>query len=251
MNRDLASGTLKDVPAELMTPTPRKVRMTGTGWLNLIAAILFFGLGVGFAAYVVKNVIRDVAASEALRGHGGETLGQVTDIWPSRDRISYSFSVDGVTFTGTSSDLPTGHSKSLHLGDPLPIRYIPANPNVNHPAGWKSSPYALLRALWFPIFLMFFGLMFVRRFPLQRRLAMEGIPAQGCISKSEGIITSRGQRYATFTFRNKDTNDVENGRCPSDYFYKADLATWVLYLPEDLRRNEIYPFPIDFFRIEQ
>ena len=251
MDGESVSDTLKDnIPAELMGPIPRNVRMTGTAWLNLIAAALFFSLGAAFAISVVRTVLHDASVRDALRERGNETVGQVTDVWTQRRRVTYSFSIDGVTFTGKSYDVPGDTARSLHEGDTLQIRYIPANPNINHPAAWEDSPYS---SLWLLLLAtpMFMSLMLVRRFPLQRRLAMEGIAVRGTIEKSEWNGPNRGQRYATYTFRNASNDEVEIGTCPSDYFYNKELAVWVLYLPHNPRRSEVYPFPIGMFRIDQ
>jgi hypothetical protein len=136
-------------------------------------------------------------------------------------------------------------------GDPLLIRYIPANPKISHPAAWEASPYSVLWSLFLPATPMFVGLMLVRRFPVQRRLATNGIAVRGNVAKTKLNGPQKGQRYANYTFKNAENGEIEIGRCPSDYIYEADLSCWVLYLPTNPRRSEIYPFPIDFFRIEQ
>ncbi len=239
-----------DFPAELGGPTPRRVRLTSTGWLNLLAAALFLALGAAGALAIVEQVIHNAATQEALRDRSAESVGQVTDIWTARRRVSYSFSVDGLTFTG-KSEVPTDNLRKLQPGDSLPIRYIPANPNVNHPTAWEESPYTTLWLLYLPAILSFVGLVFIRRFPVQRQLAVQGIAVRGCIAKTEWNGPSKGQRYADYTFRNASNDEVEIGRCPSDSIYMADLNCWVLYLPTNPRRSEIYPFPIEFFRINQ
>lgn len=252
MDREGIPEESSDFPAELMGPTPRSVRLSGTGWLNLLAAALFFALGVAGAVAIVKQVLHDAAARNALRDQGGEAMGRVTETWTRRSvpHISYSFSIDGTWFTG-NSEVPTASSRSLHRGDSFPIRYIPANPNINHPVGWEDSPYSTLWILYLPATIAFVGLMFVRRFPVQRQLAMKGVAVRGCIAKTERNGPSKGQRYANYTFRNANNDEVEIGSCPSDYIYSADLACWVLYLPTNPKRNEIYPFPIEFFRVNR
>jgi hypothetical protein len=61
--------------------------------------------------------------------------------------------------------------------------------------------------------------MFIRRFPVQRQLAMKGIAVRGCIAKTEWNGPSKGQRYANYTFRNANNDEVEIGSCPSDYIF--------------------------------
>jgi hypothetical protein len=239
-----------DIPAELRGPTPRSVRLSGTGWLNLLAAALFLGLGVVGTIAIVEKVLHDAATQKALRQNAGESVAKVTEIWTSRRRVSYSFSVDGISFTG-KSEVPTDNLRNLHTDDSLPVRYIPANPNINHPAAWEDPPYSTLWLLYLPVTPMFIGLMLVRKFPVQCQLAMKGIAVRGFIAKTEWNGPQKGQRYANYTFRNASNDEVEIGRCPSDYIYRADLNCWVLYLPTNPSRSEIYPFPIDFFRINR
>src|SRR5450631_670815 len=149
-----------DIPAELRGPTPRSVRLSGTGWLNLLAAAFFLGLGVVGTIAIVEKVLHDAATQKALRQNAGESVAKVTDIWASRRRVSYSFSVDGISFTG-KSEVPTDNLRNLHTDDSLPVRYIPANPNINHPAAWEDPPYSTLWLLYLPGTPMFIGLMLV------------------------------------------------------------------------------------------
>lgn len=253
MDRGVVSDESKDLPAELMGRIPRRVRLTGTGWLNVFAATLFSLLGFVFAAQIVKAVILDTATQNELRQGGRESSGVITGKWTGgrslAPSVSYAFSVDGTIFNGKAK-VPRDIWDSLHQDDSLPIRYLPANPNINHPAGWEDSVNSLLGAIFFPAFLVFFGLMFVRRFPIQRRIAREGIAVRGCVSEREWKGPSKGQRYVDYTFRNASNDEVEIGSCPYDFPPKAGSNVWVLYLPTNPRRSEIYPFGIDFFRID-
>lgn len=114
----------------------------------------------------------------------------------------------------------------------------------------RPTESSKLWSLIFPIGLAIFGLLFVRRFPLQRRLAREGIAVRGCIAENEWNGPSRGQRYVNYTFRNADTDEVESGSCPSDHYPKPGSKIWVLYLASNPNRSEIYPFGIEFFRVD-
>jgi len=98
--------------------------------------------------------------------------------------------------------------------------------------------------LAFPLFLAVFGVLLVRRFPLQHQLASEGTVASGCITEHEW--TGRGPYIVNYTFRNAN-DEVEIGSCPSDP-RKVGSAVWVLYLPSNPSRNAIYP--LEYFRID-
>jgi hypothetical protein len=244
---------LGECPAELTSRTPRRVRITGTGWLNLFAAALFSLIGVAVGVVIVKQVTHREAARDALRQGGREVLGQLNDKWHQGRSfvpyVGYTFPVDGTFYTG-KSQAPSDTWKSLRQYDSLPIRYLPADPNINHPAAWEDAPYSDLGGLLIPIFFLAFGLMFVRRFPVQRRLATEGIAVKGCITECWGPGRNGGFGLS-YTFRNASSNEEESGRCGYDSSRKVGSNVWLLYLPSDPKQSEIYPFGIPFYRIEQ
>jgi hypothetical protein len=99
----------------------------------------------------------------------------------------------------------------------------------------------------FPLWLAIFGVVLVRRFPLQHRLASEGIVARGSITEREWKGPSRGPYVVDYTFRNA-SDEVEIGSCPSDP-RKVGSVVWVLYLPSNPSRNALYP--LEFFRIDR
>jgi len=92
-----------------------------------------------------------------------------------------------------------------------------------------------------------FGLGLMRGLPLQRRLAIEGVVAQGCVTEREWKGPSRGPSIVDYTFRNAQ-DEVEIGSCPSDP-RKPGSIVCVLYLPSNPSRSAIYP--LEFFRIDQ
>jgi len=162
---------LNDIPAELRARTPRSVRMTGTGWINVFAGIFFFLLGPAGVVYVLED--------------------------PRQDAKS-----------------------------PLSLGLILVAAGVS-----------------------FFGFLLVRRLPLQRQLASEGVGARGCITECSG--PARSGRILTYTFRNASNGEVEIGSCRSDLPREVGSRIWVLYLPADPSRSEIYPFDAAWFQIDQ
>jgi len=108
------------------------------------------------------------------------------------------------------------------------------------PRGWWPIIY--------PLGVLIFGVLLVRRFPLQHRLAIEGMVARASITEREWKGPSRGPIMVDYTFRNAN-DEVEIGCCPSEYPRKAGSFVWILYLPSDPRRSAIYP--LEFFRLDQ
>jgi hypothetical protein len=239
-----------ELPFELAGSTPRRVCMTRTGWLNVLAAFLFLSLGAAWAISLAKSVREDATNQSALKQQGVQAEGWVTEkqTQGTSTYVRYTFVVDGTSHTGRSK-VPVGISDELHVSDALPIRYLPSSPDRNHPAAWEDSPNSSLWLLSISAVLVLLATLLVRRFPLQRRLAREGIPTRGCIAKREWKGPSKGQRYIDYTFRNVSNNEVEIGSCPCDSDLKDGTNVWVLYISSNPRQSEIYPFEIDLFRI--
>jgi hypothetical protein len=244
---------LGEIPIELTGRTPRRVRITGTGWLNVFAAVLFSLIGVAVSVVIVKQVMHTKAERDALRQGGRDVVGQLNDKWhqgrSNVPYIGYTFPVDGTFYTG-KSEAPGDTWRSLRQYDSLAIRYLPANPNINHPAAWEDAPYSALGGLFPAAFFVVFGWMFVRRFPVQRRLATEGTAVKGSITECTGPGRN-GNFGLSYTFRNASGNQEESGRCLYDSSRKVGSGVWVLYLPSDPSRSEVYPFGIPFYRVEQ
>jgi hypothetical protein len=241
----------KELPAELMGRPPRRVRLTGTGWFYALAWAFLFLLGVGFAVRIVKAANQQKTRQHEMQQSGGVSSGQITGKWIegfAGGYLSYSFAVDGATYSGKAK-APIEVWDSLREGESLPVRYLQADPNFNHPAAWQDSQTSILwAALFFPGFLVFFSFLLVWRFPSQCRLAIEGIPAWASIAEREWRGPSRGQNWESYTFRNAD-NEVQFGKCPMDVALKAGSTVCVLYLPANPSRSAIYP--LDFFEVKQ
>ncbi len=117
---------------------------------------------------------------------------------------------------------------------------------IIRPATLQTPTSSKLWPLIVSIGVMIFGLLLLKRFPLQRRLAIEGVLAHACITEREWKGPSRGPNIVDYTFRNAQ-DEVEIGSCPGDP-RKPGSIVCVLYLPSDPGRSAIYP--LEFFRID-
>jgi len=158
-----------DLPAELTAGAPRRVHLTGTGWVNLLAGVFFFALGVAGAIYMI------------------------------------------------------------HMGT-------------------KNARFPEWGLFILPTGLLVFGVLFVRKFPLQHQLATEGFASRGCIREREWKGPSRGPIIVDYTFTNA-SGEVEIGSYHSENPHKAGSMVCVLYMPSDPGRSAIYP--LQFFQIER
>jgi hypothetical protein len=243
----------EDVPVELRGRTPRRVRMTWLGWANVFIATFFFVGGAAFGVNLVEQVAHYTTAQNALRRGGSDSSGSVTaKRWTAgkfgSPYVSYAFAVDGITYSGESK-APREAWDRLRQNDFLRVRYLLSNPNINHPADWEDLTPSDLWVLVVPMGMAAFSLLFARRIPLQRRLAVTGICARGSITDWHG--PTRAGVLLDYTFRNANNGEVEIGSCRSDHSREVGSKVWVLYLPSDPNRSEIYPFNTDFFRIER
>jgi hypothetical protein len=242
-----------DFPAELKGQTPRGVRMTWLGWANIFIATFFFVAGVALGVNFVQQILSDTTVQNALRRDGSDSTGHVTSKWRrvggkiARDYVDYTFAVNGMSYSGESA-VPRATWNSLRPDDSIPIRYLPENPNFNRHAGWEGLTSSDLWILVFPLAAAVFGLFFVRKVPLQRRLAMRGIGVRGCITDWHG--PKRSGYVLDYTFKNATNGEAENASCLSNHSRGVSSEVSVLYLPSNPKRSEIYPFNVDFFRIE-
>jgi hypothetical protein len=125
------------------------------------------------------------AGQISLRQSGVQTIGQITS--KRRGLLNYTFEVDGTNYNGRAQ-APVDVEDSVREGDPLPVRYLRAAPDVNHPAAWEDSPNW---ASSFQFFLRSWASVSPGRFPLEYRVAVNGVPAWACIAERDQIGTGK------------------------------------------------------------
>ena len=139
-------------------------------------------LGIAFAIFLWagRNAVQMTRTRTALRHESSEVTGVVDELW--KTRVDYSFAVNGRSFTGSASRSGT----KLRVSDPLVIRYLPANPAVNHPAAWEEPVDMALFPFFVPavLGLTVGGLLINLR--MVRRLLVEGRPSVAVVTKCSG-----------------------------------------------------------------
>jgi hypothetical protein len=245
MDGEQGSVKSKSLPSELMGRASRRVRLTGTGWLFALAGAFFIFLATYIAIKIAQEVNKQKATQIALQQSSSRTIGQVTS--KRKGLLDYKFEVDGTIYFGRAA-APNNVWDSLHEGDSLSVRYLPATPDISHPAAWEDSPSSTWWALIFPGFLAMMGAGFVWRFPLEYRVAVDGVPAWACIAERDQVGVGTGWwHWESYTFRNS-VDEVQFGRCPMVVRFRAGASVCVLYLPKNPTVSHIYP--LDFFEIE-
>jgi hypothetical protein len=127
-------------PSKLTDPMPQRTLSTSDRIYWAIMGPTFLAVAVAGTLWGVINIVKQTQHRAALRRESSETVGQVTrtQMRKTSDIVYYTFTVKGISFTG-DAELPGSLLFSLRGPNSLPIRYLPANPNVNHPAAWEWS----------------------------------------------------------------------------------------------------------------
>jgi hypothetical protein len=240
MDREVVFPEKWTAPKELTRALPRETKLTGRGLFNVILAVIFLMASIGLAFWLRNEAARDAAHAATLHVQGQQATGEITTLW-HKDRgrvpmVAYAFSANGARIHG-ESQVPDSQWTKLQKAGFLPVLYLPSNPSVNHPAGWdeRSVPD------WFPIALPLvwvFGAAFLL-FNLRRqgRVAAEGVPAAGVVTRCYRV---KGGWAARYQFKTKD-GAIVKGRDKMWRKFTEGAPVCVLYLPDNPRRNNLYP----------
>lgn len=238
LDRDFPPIDLASIPRELTGPVPRRLRLSKNGNRMAAAAAVMFALGVFSTLWIGVDRVQHLLHRAALRRDGRETVGEITRVWSAsrsmKTKVSYIFAVNGVSFVGEEL-VPHQLAASLRNSDPLPIRYLPANPAVNHPAAWEWSVDS--DTFVAPILSTALVLFLFTALRLERRVVADGLPAVGEITK---CARARGGFSVNFDFRTRDGR-VTKGSGWSQGRREIGERVCVLYLPQDPKRNLSYP----------
>lgn len=252
-NLDLTGS--ETIPRELTGALPRRLRPTGTGISSVVIPTIL-ALAIGAALWGGINAVRQSERKVALRRDSGESVGEVTRIMKGKrsDVVYYTFTVNDVPFTG-NAEVPGFLRYDLRESKSLAIRYLHANPDVNHPASWEWSfvywqpqstdlvrlPDFSSELLWLFASLILgpIGLVFFIGLRRERILVAEGAPATAVVKNcSRG---SRGSFLVEYEFRTEG-GEVITGSC-SDNHREIGTSFCILYLPQNPQQNMRYPSP--------
>jgi hypothetical protein len=223
----------------------RPVRLSPGGWVVAVMVVVFLIGGPVLGVYLWNQSHRQGATRDRLNREGVAAQATITRLWrtggksPS-DRMSYRFDAGTTPATG-STHAPSHIWRTLHVGDTVPVRYVPADPTINHPAAWEMDvtpewvSFLVVAALVFDAALV--ALVLWR----QWYLLGEGRPAPGVVIRVRGA-----GRRATVRYEFRGLNGaVIKGRCGKVSRALSEGSTvCVLYDPENPKRNAMYPFQL-------
>ena len=227
-------------PRELTRALPRETRILGMGRLQTILGWGMLVAAVGFFLLVRGEGKQQAARIEMIRAQGRDGDGRITSLWrqgrSSTPMVAYAFTVNGARIQG-EAEAPRSLWLRMRIADHLPVRFVPSNLAVNHPADWEeiASPGWLplsLPALFVPL-----GMFILWSLKQQRRLVAEGLPAAGVIT---GCYRVKNGWTAQYQFRTKD-GTAGRGRGQAYSKFETGTTVCVLYLAENPGRNQLYP----------
>lgn len=227
---------------EINALIPRGVRMSsGQPKMLLFSLLAFLASGAiwfGFYSYYSGHVKQ----REVLRHDGRELIAQITELpaGKSHTYVQYTFRVSRVWYSGEAK-LPDGPLK-VAVGQPMLIRYLPADPTTNHPAAWEWSLGWDIVPILFLLLLSGAGFLPAVLLPIkllrERTLARNG----WCV---DGTVTACAPNHTKFSidyeFHTQENMLVEGSNDYSEEEYALGSSIRIIYLRDHPRRNACYP----------
>jgi hypothetical protein len=207
----------------------------------LMLVLLFFvggGIWLGWKGY---DDLQQFQRRALLRTDGRIVVGEVTGFSSSKGgptNVKYRFSVHGVTYTNRAAEPDfLGTGSPLHKSDQIFVRFLPDNPEINHPDAWEWSPYIGIVPIAFQVFFFAMGTFLLVMLLRERKLAREGKAASAMVTSCTRSDKSFRIEYE---FRTEDGVPMK-GNSDSVEERKVGARIWILYLPKRPLRNQIYP----------
>jgi hypothetical protein len=233
-------------PRELARALPREVQMTPAGTAVSVMLVLMALAAIGWLVFMRNRIGLQAAHVEMLRTEGREAPGTVLRLWhagkSNTPTLSYAFTADGRRFEGEAS-APAVFWNPLRTGDTLPIRFVPADPNISHPSAWVDLPPPVWVPYIFPLVFAVLVPVLVTNLRRQGALLADGLPALGVVT---GSSRTKGGWRGRYRFRTK-AGEVRQGRCHKRLRPMPGDVLCILYDPENPGRNE--PYPMNWYRL--
>jgi hypothetical protein len=237
MDTNLHFDASPTVPSELTGQLPRNICPTGGGTQGTILGAILLSITGVYVLWVGIDTAQRIQQRASLRRDGSDATAEIEKLSSSRKTtISYTFTVGGATFAGEAK-VPDEQFRSLWSARSLPIRYLPADPTVNHPAAWEWSALSDLYLFFVPIIFVVPGAAILLTMRMDRRLVAEGKPAVAAVTR---YSRSKSGFNVKYEFRAEDGTTAKGGGW-SQNRPEIGASMWVLYLPQNPGRNQPYP----------
>jgi hypothetical protein len=226
-------------------PSPRRVRLSERG-RQFRNGTLFFILPCLLAAlWLTINIPRHFRDREALQRDGRDTtarivkfgrFGRSSELW-----VKYVFAVQGKSF-GAEVTVPASFEDSLSQAEYLRVRYLPANPENNHPADWEWTAASEMGWL-VPLAWGIPGLLLASLLHGQRKLAVKGVATMGTV---KSCTPRKGGLEIAYEFRAQDGSRVIGSGWSADNL-KDGSRIQVLFLQG--KPSQSLPYPLRNYQI--
>jgi hypothetical protein len=150
--------------------------------------------------------------------------------------VGYYFTVNGVRLRGQAS-VPPDVWPAIRKAGFTPIRYLPSNPAINHPALWDEGATPVWMQYVFPAMLAVGAGLLLWNLRRHSQMVAEGTPAPGVVVRSLRVKNGYAARYR---FRTRDGTIVA-GRDRTSFKLEPGATVCVLYRAENSRANQLYP----------
>ncbi|MGA9669331.1 MAG: DUF3592 domain-containing protein [Terracidiphilus sp.] len=242
---------VRKVVGELDQPLPRPVRLSGVGISRLVVALACIVFGVGMAASACRDELRRQAENESvvrrLTTEGRETQATATHLYTGMGGyvVNYGYTVDGRTFQ-RGAFIAEEQWRSLEVGSPLAIRYLPSNPHEAYPdsAPPNSQNYSSI-ALPMAGMILFltwsFATICLWDVVSQRRLLARGGAALGIVTRCKAGARDRISGYYLNYDFSVPGDAPYQGRDFSGPQQAEGSPVTVVYDPNNPRRSALYP----------
>src|SRR5262245_33568000 len=129
-------------PEGLERARPRPVALTHGGRALLVLAIAMCVGGLPAAVLLGSIARRDAEERRLIQEQGVDTEGWITRLGRRGGEdgywIGYGFNANGRTYE-RNRKVSAQTWKSLKVGASLTVRYLPSNPEIHNPAGWRKE----------------------------------------------------------------------------------------------------------------
>ena len=237
-------------PSELRAMGPREVRLKTCGVaLACLAALLLIG-AIAAATALSRVRARQASQNAVLRAAGAEVEATVTRHWRSGDKndtlkVAYEFQYGGQTYHG-SSDTPGSIWRTLAVGSPIAVRFVPTRPELNHPAGWEGNimpkfvPFLVAGMLVAP------GLIIVYSIRREMSLLSEGRPA---LARVIGHRRTQHGKVVKYEFATLNGGIVQGRTGPRHKAPPVGSTLCIVYDRDNPKRNA--PYPLKLVRVDR
>jgi len=228
-----------EIPEELVVRDKRKISLSGNdAWFGFIVGILGLILGLYAIGRYCYDLSIQIPEREALRKEGRTITGTVSRISSTRrtgEYVEYSFLILGKTYIG-KAHIADGND-DVERNKSIQIRYLPSDPNVNHPAAWEWSAVTGLNVVVFAVIFASIGafaLIFLNR---EKEILKRGDPVRGKVLRCE---PRKSIFRVSYLFTTDEGIQIEGSSENYEQYERGD-GIWVLYLPKNPKRNRSYP----------